>query len=203
MNLSITQTLLAYRKVSAEDSGKLPVRIYGDSKFILHPKAKIFVKNGILRFNHTSRGSEPFVGLLEMLPNATFNVNGNFRFYPGSHVIIGENARLEVGSGYINRNCRIQCQLGISIGFKVAISENVTIWDSDFHKVKREGYTMAKPITIGNHVWIGTNVIILKGVEIGDNSIVAAGSVVTKDIPSNCMAAGNPARVIKRGTDWE
>ncbi len=56
---------------------------------------------------------------------------------------------------------------------------------------------------IGNHVWIGENALILKGVKIGDNSIVGAGSVVTKDVPNNSIVAGNPARIIKNNINWE
>ena len=58
-------------------------------------------------------------------------------------------------------------------------------------------------IKIGNHVWIGANVTILKGVSIGDGSIVAAGSVVTKSIPEACLAAGVPAKVIKENVQWK
>ena len=55
-----------------------------------------------------------------------------------------------------------------------------------------------KPIKIGNNVWIGGNVIVLPGVNIGDNVVIGAGSVVTKDIPANCVAVGNPCRVIRK-----
>ena len=57
---------------------------------------------------------------------------------------------------------------------------------------------ISKEIKIGNNVWVGYNVIILKGVIIGENSVIGAGSVVVKDIPENCIAAGNPAKVIKK-----
>ena len=62
---------------------------------------------------------------------------------------------------------------------------------------------MSAPIKIGNHVWIGQGATILKGVTIGNNSIIAAGAIVTKDIPANCIAAGVPARVIKEDVNWK
>ena len=62
---------------------------------------------------------------------------------------------------------------------------------------------MTQPISIGNHVWIGINVTILKGVKIGDGAIIAAGAVVTRDVPERCLAAGVPARVIKNNVSWE
>ena len=65
-------------------------------------------------------------------------------------------------------------------------------------KERNEGIEYAKPIKVGNNVWIGGNVIVLPGVTIGDNVTIGAGSVVTKDIPSNVIAYGNPARVMKK-----
>ena len=62
---------------------------------------------------------------------------------------------------------------------------------------RRDKLEAAKPITIGDNVWLGGGAIILPGVTIGENSVVGAGTVVTKDIPANCVAVGNPARVIK------
>ena len=64
-------------------------------------------------------------------------------------------------------------------------------------ETRNKGLEYAKPIEIGNNVWIGGNVIVLPGVKIGDNAVVGAGSVVNKDIPANVVAVGNPCKVIK------
>ena len=93
----------------------------------------------------------------------------------------------------------------VKIGNNCLIGANVTITDYDFHSVEPEGRrynTNAEDIgcssvIIEDNVWLGMNVIVLKGVKIGQNSIVAAGSVVTKSIPSNCIAGGNPAKILK------
>ena len=114
-----------------------------------------------------------------------------------------ENAKLNLGSGYINRDVKIRCFKEISIGNNVAISENVTIWDTDAHTIIGKETQMTQPIKIGNNVWIGNNVTILKGVTIFDGAIIAAGSVVTKDIPEGCLAAGVPAKVIKENVKWK
>ena len=66
---------------------------------------------------------------------------------------------------------------------------------------RNEGFEIALPITVGNNVWIGGSVCVMPGVTIGDNTIIGGGSVVTKDIPSGVIAAGNPCRVIRKITE--
>ncbi|OHD14696.1 MAG: hypothetical protein A2086_16810 [Spirochaetes bacterium GWD1_27_9] len=94
----------------------------------------------------------------------------------------------------------------IEIGDDCMFSFNIDVRNGDSHSIidlatnKRINYH--KNVKIGNHVWIGYNSIILKGVEIEDGSIVAAGSVVTKSIPTNCVAGGNPAKIIKKNVTW-
>lgn len=203
LKLNFLKSLLTNRNVESINSRILPFRLYGKLKTSIHHSASIYINNGSVGFNSSPRVREPFPGMLEMLSNSSLTVNGNFHFLSGVHLIIRENAKMSIGSGYINRHCKIKCFHNISIGHNVAISENVSIWDSDVHEVIRNGSEIMKPIKIGNHVWIGTNAIILKGVNIGDNSIIAAGSVVNRDIPKNCLAAGNPARVIKENIIWK
>ncbi|MDK9708687.1 MAG: hypothetical protein OEL83_16715 [Desulforhopalus sp.] len=90
----------------------------------------------------------------------------------------------------------IGCFLEITIGTHVRCGANTLITDGDWHPDDpRAG--APKPIHIGDHVWLGVNVIVMKGVSIGRNSVIGAGSIVTRDIPENVIAAGNPCRVIK------
>lgn len=102
----------------------------------------------------------------------------------------------------INNNFWVTCA-GTSITIKKnsLIGLNVQLIDADFHSLnpnKRRDKTYSKkPILIDENSWIGNNVTVLKGVHIGMNSVIAANSVVTKSIPPNCLAAGNPAKVIK------
>jgi len=141
--------------------------------------------------------------MLTLEKNARLQVNGDFRIFSGSRVLVWINSTLILGSGYINNNLILSCYDRIEIGHDVAISENVCIRDSDNHDILNSAHEKTKPVKIGNHVWIGTNVIVLKGVTIGDGAVIAAGSVVNKDIPAGCLAGGVPARVLKELVEWK
>ena len=132
--------------------------------------------------------------------NSKINVKDDFTFFYGADVVLFENATLELGKSYANSNCKIRCHKRITIGDECAISHDVTIMDSDAHAIN--GVVNTEPVIIGNHVWIGTRATILKGVTIGDGAIIAAGAVVTKDVPPYSMVGGVPARIIKDKVEW-
>lgn len=93
---------------------------------------------------------------------------------------------------------------GIFFGDDVLLGTRVEIYDTDFHGLLPEERHIAPPtqaVHIGNRVFIGSNAVILKGVRIGDNSVVANSAVVTRDVPANCVVGGNPAKVIRRFDD--
>lgn len=111
----------------------------------------------------------------------------------GFHIRIGENF---VG----NFNLTILDEAEVTIGDNVFIGPNCslcTITHALHADQRNAGIMQAKPITIGNNVWIATNVTLLPGVSIGDGAIIGAGSVVTKDIPANVIAIGNPCKVLR------
>jgi acetyltransferase-like isoleucine patch superfamily enzyme len=99
----------------------------------------------------------------------------------------------------INQCCTIYDMSGVDIGDQVLIGPNVNIITTGhaLEPSRRRAYIETKPIVIGNNVWIATGVTIIGGVTIGENSVIAAGSVVTRDVPANCLAAGVPAKVIR------
>ncbi len=147
-----------------------PVKVYGKVK-IKHP-----------------------VGRITIGPRVTLHPNVVFDFEaapPGTvpEVTIGE--RTAIGD-----RTEIHCGHKVTIGKQVAISWDVIFLESDYHSVGG-GEGVPRPIIIEDGVWIGARCIILKGVTIGKNSVIGAGSVVTKSIPANSIAAGNPARVIR------
>lgn len=175
----------------------------GNFKYIARKNTHINIEKGALTFNKIFSEPDSGTGILKMMENSEINVKNDFDIFSDHHIILMKNAKLNLGSGYINYGLKIRCFKEITIGENVAISENFTIWDSDAHEIIGHQSESAQPIKIGNHVWIGVNVTILKGVSIGDGAIIAAGAVVTKDIPAKCLAGGVPAKVIKENMEWK
>lgn len=112
---------------------------------------------------------------------------------------------IQVGHRFMcNFNCTILDVAPVTIGDDVLFGPNVSLYTAGhpLHPAARAtGYEYGIPITIGSRVWLGGNVIVSPGVTIGDNVVVGAGSVVTRDLPSNVVAAGNPCRVLRPITD--
>lgn len=111
-------------------------------------------------------------------------------------------ARIRIGrSTFLNRRTEIMAAESVTVGDNCAISWDVVISDTDYHHLM-PGRPRSAPVVIGNGVWIGSRATILKGVTIGHGAVVAAGSVVTKDVPSRALVAGVPARVIRDEISW-
>lgn len=158
---------------------------------------------------HVDDGAKVMIGS-HFAINSGDNTNplcGNSR----CSIYVAEGAKLTIGdwSG-ISRGC-LWATDNISIGNHVNIGANCVIMDGDMHNTnwrlrhndRQFGQSVPfkkRPIVIEDDVWLGANCLILKGVTIGANSIVGAGSVVTKDIPADCIAAGNPCKIIKVNT---
>ncbi len=134
-----------------------------------------------------------------------FYFEPNIRFDYGCNTSIGENF-------FANFNCTILDICPVTIGDNVMFGPNVTIatpmhpiiGEERFISEHEDGlYDLeyAKPITIGNGVWLASGVIVNGGVTIGDNAVIGSGSVVTKDIPANVIAVGNPCRVLREITE--
>jgi acetyltransferase-like isoleucine patch superfamily enzyme len=110
----------------------------------------------------------------------------------GDEIRVGQNV-------FINQNCTFYDLGGLDVGDDVMIGPNVSLITSGhpLAPAQRRTTTIGKPIVIEKNVWIAAGAIIIGGVTVGENSVVAAGSVVTKDIPPNTLAGGNPARIIR------
>ena len=119
----------------------------------------------------------------------------------GSILTVGSNGRLEIGAGsYVADGTRLAASAAVRVGARCAISWGVTILDDDGHGFGPPPYDA--PVTLGDDVWVGCNVTILKGVTIGSGSVVGAGAVVTRSCPPRSLIAGVPAKLIRSGIVW-
>ena len=164
---------------------------YNPLKCKISPNTKIFIsRNGRLSIG------EGFI--CRSYPQGIGNHNGTKIVVRGGQLTIGVNSGIS--------NVVIHCHNKIEIGDYVNIGDGVMIFDTNFHStswidradrgvdIKK---AISKPIYIKNYAFIGARSIINKGVTIGERAVIAAGSVVVKDIPADCIAGGNPCRVIK------
>lgn len=154
-------------------------------------KDKCFEYNNIKPSNIEDR-TKLMKGILGKYKNKFF-IEQPFMCDYGYNIEIGENF-------YANHNLIVLDGNKVEFGDDVFIAPNCSFYTAghplDAEK-RNQGLEYAKPIKVGNNVWIGGNVVVLPGVTIGDNVVIGAGSVVNKDIPSNVVAVGNPCRVIK------
>lgn len=137
-------------------------------------------------------GIGPALRALMTAPNAI--IEAPFHCAYGMNIELGDRV-------FLNAGCTILDSAPVRIGARSQLGPNVQIYCAEHHKdaVKRTdaGLEIARPVEIGERVWIGGAAIILAGVTIGDGAIVGAGSVVTRDVPAGATVVGNPARVVK------
>ena len=163
-------------KIKGIEYGKT-IRFYGLAKFVVSG-------NGIIRIGRNNR----------FRSSATSNLIGINR--PCIITALSPNALLTIGDNCGFSGTVIGCETKITIGNNIKFGANTLITDTDWHLNDPRAGEPAE-VVIGDNVWLGVNVMVLKGVTIGENSLIGAGSVVVKDIPANVVAAGNPCRVIK------
>jgi acetyltransferase-like isoleucine patch superfamily enzyme len=156
-----------------------------------------------------------------LMANGMPSIDNKGKIVIGNHTFIDSGARMDrvslwtenanavitIGDGCNIRGCEICAREKVTIGDACFIAPRVYIWDNDGHSTsidRKKRHTLnseIKPIYIGSNVWVCASSYILKGVTIGDNSIIGAGSIVTKDVEPNCLYGGNPAKFIKKLTD--
>lgn len=173
-----------------------------------------FVKS--LKVLNYGKNNEVYVGEGSRIYNGTLKIYGNNNtiyisndcelneldiwISDGGHISIGNNT-------YITGKTHIACTEGkkVNIGARCLFSSDITIRTGDSHSIldiSGKRINMADDVSIGNHVWIGNKVVMLKGTAIGDDSVVGTCSLVTKRFDSNCIVGGNPAQVIRRNILW-
>jgi acetyltransferase-like isoleucine patch superfamily enzyme len=145
-----------------------------------------------LTFDDADQIRAVFSDLIGAKVDESFSLIPPFYTTGGTDIHIGSNV-------FINQNCTMYDLGGITIGDDVMIGPNVSLITSSHPLApsQRREHVIAKPITISRNVWIAAGATVIGGVTIGENSVVAAGSVVTKDVPANVLVGGNPARIIR------
>ena len=182
--------------------------IWIGSRTVLEGADRIHVRpGGALRIGLGSFGltSKHDTSVLRVREGAALHCEGVVSFQRGIRVVV-DGGRLTIGHG-TNINgvgTRLLCAQEITIGEFCTFSWDVQVLDNDFHAITVDGSVAPSvaPVHIGDRVWVGTRAVILKGVRIGDGAVVAAGAVVTKDVPAGTVVAGLPAKVIGRADSW-
>lgn len=150
---------------------------------------------GHARFHHLSGA------IMEIGANCTFNSSACSNLLGVMHPCIlatlSPEAELRIGDGCGFSGASICAEKSIRIGRQVRVGANTTITDTNWHSDDPR-VSPPRPVVIEDGVWLGMRVLVLPGARIGKNSVIGAGSIVTGEIPANCIAAGAPARVLRR-----
>lgn len=158
---------------------------------------RIFIKDLCLEYNQIKNSDLP--KRKELIKKIIKKTKENLCIEPNFWCDYGYN--IEVGENfYANHNLVILDCATVKFGDNVFIGPNCSFYTAGHPldvKQRNAGLEYARPITVGDNVWFGGNVVVLPGVSIGNNSVIGAGSVVTKDIPDNVVAVGNPCKVVK------
>ena len=174
-------------------AGELYDANYNKDLFDLRTKAKELCYDYNNLRPSDLNGKKNIMEKLLQKPIGAFTIEPNFYCDYGFNIEFGENF-------YSNHNLVILDANKVKFGDNVFIGPNCGFYTSGHpldYETRNKGLEYAKPITVGDNVWIGGNVCVMPGVTIGSNVVIGAGSVVTKDIPSNTVAVGSPCKVIR------
>lgn len=190
------QTWMLYLLVKKPKSSS--IRVLNKSNIKIAPTAIInMLSNSSFEINRQDYIKTHELSTLYLGENAQLCINGRFTMHGHSSIMVHNDAKLIIGNNTYLNGGNIDCSYQITIGNDCAIADEVRIMDNSWHSNNSIG-----DIVIGNQVWIATRAMILPGVKIGDGAIVAAGALVTKDVPAKCMVAGVPAKIIKENVEW-
>ncbi len=171
------------------------VDLEGNSRLIIHDDSLELGLNKV-RASKTET-------LVRLRNNSAWDVKGYCGLSYGTTVEVNDDAKLESGYFTANSNSVLIANKQITVGNDVMLGRNVIIYDSDFHTPYNKE-NISEPVVIGNHVWIATNCMVLKGVHIGDGSVIAASTIVKEDVPERVII-GNSAKqkILSEGAEWK
>ena len=153
-------------------------------------------------FSVRLRGRIQFSGCGELVLGEGVSFNGTV---VPIELVTYTSGRIEIGNHtFINYGSSIAARASVKIGSYCHLGHYTFVMDNDQHDVVRHTeLPQSDPVIIEDHVWIGSKAVVLPGVRIGSRAVIGAGSIVTKDIPPRCVAAGNPARVLRHLTELD
>lgn len=170
-------------------------------RIVLDKSAQIIL-NGVLTLGLKENRKSTSETRFSLGRKSRFTINGKFSIGSGSDFRVFDNGELILNGGYCTAGVQIVCFKKITIGKGCAIARDVIIRDTDAHQLLNSTHPMTQEVSISEHVWIGNRAIIMKGVTIGNGAVIAAGSIVTRDVPAKCLVAGVPAKVIREHVEW-
>ena len=203
------KTLIVRRRCKVSESNKDRNALIVDGKTILRlgKNPRIILEAPLtIGWERNHLGHRTDGSMLVMQEDSVFKVSGaggnkKSFFCSGSRIYVLKGAYLEIGSDTtFNADCLVIAKKRIVLGTDCKISWGVQIIDSDQHQ--HDGQPVTADVIIGDHVWIGAQALIMKGVRIGSGSVIAAGSLVVKDVPERSLVAGNPAVVKRTDVNW-
>lgn len=180
------------------------LNVYSHCSIDLRKRGRIVVESGTFSLGAKRNRKSRLETRLMVEDGAELRVKGQCGIVSGADIQLFAGAKLELGAkcGF-NQGLQIVCAERITIGEDVHIGRDVWIRDNNGeHYIIQPGYTWKAPVVIGARCWIGSNSAIMKGVTIGEGTVIAANSVVTHSLPAHCLASGNPAEVIAENIFW-
>ena len=177
------------------------VRKIADFSHIMNAQLRLRGKARV-PFSVRLRGRVQFSGCGEIVLGDGVSFNGTV---VPVELVTYASGRIEIGNHtFVNYGSSIAARASVKIGSYCHLGHYTFVMDNDQHDVVRHTeLPQSDPVIIEDHVWIGSKAIILPGVRIGSRAVIGAGSIVTKDIPPRCVAAGNPARVLRHLTELD
>ena len=197
------------------DAVKCPIFIYKHTRLVQMNGTLIVsapLRTGMIKIGHYVPGTQD-----ERYQQTTWEILGRIEFVGnacigrGTNISVGKNATMTVGDNLtVSGNTEFYCHHRISIGDSCTLSWGILMMDTDFHAIKdntsQKTINAPRPIHIGNHVWIGSRVTVLKGVRMASNTIIAAASVITKSFDEEyCVigGSGKDASILRHNVQWE
>ena len=194
---------LNYFCKNVQRCGKGKIIPYKGAVINLEPDSRIVVgEENIQIGTNKLRGSKAET-YIRLRTGAHWNANGRCLISYGATIEVLQNAVLETGYFSMNSFSVLIAAQKITIGQDVMIGRNVVIYDSDFHKIN-SNHSVSKPVCIQDHVWIASNAMVLKGVEVGAGAVIAANTLVTRDVSDRVMVAEKRSlTVLGENVDWQ